>query len=379
MSENRLTEIQRGLLRQIVDWDKNGVLRDTIMVLGTRDGGVDVYIDGHHEDTQEILPDVTESDFYFLADEGLLGRRYNSNGRPLYYLIQPTIDAVESNLSENIEINAEEIAVSDERRRSVFVIHGRNKIARSSMFDFLRAIDLHPLEWSEARKRTGKPTPYVGDILDVAFSDAQAFVVIMTPDEFAYLREEFRDKTDRPEILQPSPQSRPNVLFEAGMAMGRDTERTILVEIGEHRPFSDIGGRHVLRMNNSPARRKELASRLETAGCLTNTDGEDWLTVGNFDPEEISPISPQSPRAVPDQNADFEGPKKVLITLMGVTGQAMSLPKLCLELQEPEVRVHFYLDELNKRHYVNKRGTSHAAKYSLTADGRKYLNDEGLL
>lgn len=49
--------------------------------------------------------------------------------------------------------------------RVVFVVHGRNRELRDSMFSFLRALGLHPLEWTEALLATGKPAPYVGEAL----------------------------------------------------------------------------------------------------------------------------------------------------------------------------------------------------------------------
>ena len=77
--------------------------------------------------------------------------------------------------------------------------------------------------------------------------------------------------------------NRPWILFEAGMAFGRRADRTVLVEIGDLRPFSDVAGRHVVRLNNSTQRRQELAQRLETAGCAANLTGTDWHTAGDFD------------------------------------------------------------------------------------------------
>jgi predicted nucleotide-binding protein len=167
--------------------------------------------------------------------------------------------------------------------RAVFVIHGRNLKARDAMFTFLRSIGLHPLEWSEAVLATGEGSPYIGQVLDTAFSRAQAVVVLMTPDDEVRLREPFREPGDRLHETQLTPQARPNVLFEAGMAMGRCPERTILVELGVLRPFSDIGGRHVIRLNNTTQRRQELAHRLETAGCAVNLRGTDWHTAGDFE------------------------------------------------------------------------------------------------
>ena len=168
-------------------------------------------------------------------------------------------------------------------RRSVFVIHGRNRKARSAMFDFLRALDLRPIEWSEAVGSTGKGTPYIGEVLDGAFARAQAIVVLFTPDDEARLRRRWRGKSEERHETELSGQARPNVLFEAGMAMGRNEKGAILVELGELRPFSDIGGRHVVRMNNTTERRQVLAYRLRDAGCPVNLTSADWHTVGDFD------------------------------------------------------------------------------------------------
>ena len=76
--------------------------------------------------------------------------------------------------------------------REVFVVHGRNIAARDAVFQFLRAIDLSPLEWSVAVQSTGKSSPYIGEILDAAFSRAHAILVLFTPDDEARLREAFR-------------------------------------------------------------------------------------------------------------------------------------------------------------------------------------------
>ena len=173
------------------------------------------------------------------------------------------------------------MAESAVNTRSVFVVHGRNEALRTAMFDFLRSINLSPMEWSHAVKLTGEGSPYIGQVLDAALSSAAAIVVLMTPDEIAYLQPQYGHGDSDPET-KPAPQARPNVLFEAGMALGRDPRRTVLVEVGEVRPFSDVAGRHAIRLTNDVARRQELATRLETAGCEVDLKGTDWHTTGDF-------------------------------------------------------------------------------------------------
>lgn len=170
--------------------------------------------------------------------------------------------------------------------RKVFVIHGRNEAARKGLFDFLRSIGLDPIEWSEAICLTGKGSPYIGQVLDAAFGAAQAVVVLQTPDDVAYLHESLTYVGD-PEC-SPQMQPRPNVLFEAGMAMGRAEDRTVIVEMGQIKVFSDIHGRHVVRLDNDVKKRQELATRLETAGCAVRLIGTDWHDAGDLAP----PVSP---------------------------------------------------------------------------------------
>ena len=167
--------------------------------------------------------------------------------------------------------------------REVFVVHGRNNKARDALFAFLTSIRLDPLEWSEAVQATGKATPYIGEILDAAFSSAQAVVVLFTPDDEARLRKSLWVADEPPHETELTGQARPNVLFEAGMAMGRCEDRTVLIELGKLRPFSDIGGRHTIRLDNTSERRQELAQRLESAGCPVNREGTAWHKAGDFE------------------------------------------------------------------------------------------------
>jgi predicted nucleotide-binding protein len=167
-------------------------------------------------------------------------------------------------------------------RSRVFVIHGRDEEMRRALFDFLRAIDLKPIEWSEAVALTGKPSPFVGEILDAAMLHAQAIIVLFTGDDQARLKDEFLSGNDPVYERETTPQSRPNVIFEAGLALGRYPERTILVQIGNLRPFSDIAGRHFIRLRNTSKSRQELALRLQLAGCEVDLSGTDWHDAGSF-------------------------------------------------------------------------------------------------
>lgn len=75
--------------------------------------------------------------------------------------------------------------------------------------------------------------------------------------------------------------------------MGSHADRTVVVEVGKLRPFSDNLGRHVVRLDDSSEKRQELVSRLETAGCPVNIRHKtDWHRAGSFQVSESAPVPP---------------------------------------------------------------------------------------
>jgi predicted nucleotide-binding protein len=165
---------------------------------------------------------------------------------------------------------------------SVFVVHGRNELLRKSIFDFLRCIGLEPLEWEKAVLKAKGGNPYVEDILRKAMEDVHVIVVLLTPDDEARLKPEFCKHGERSIEGKLRGQPRPNVLFEAGWAVGRFPEKTLLVQVGALREFTDIGGKHMLHLGNDAVKRTAFANRLRKFGCKIDLDGADWATTGDF-------------------------------------------------------------------------------------------------
>jgi len=173
---------------------------------------------------------------------------------------------------------------------SVFVVHGRDAGLRKSMFDFLRSLDLNPMEWEQAVHQAKGNNPDVGNIIDTAMARVQAVVVMFSPDEMAHLKEQFWSEGDKVGDGKLAGQARPNVIFEAGLALGAHPEKTVIVQVGKVRPFSDIAGKHLVKLSDAVTTRNDLASRLAKIGCEVNRVGSDWTTAGNFVPTEPKPL-----------------------------------------------------------------------------------------
>jgi hypothetical protein len=156
----------------------------------------------------------------------------------------------------------------------VFIIHGRNGSARVAVEHFLKALKLEPLDFDELAADMG--TEFVGNIVLEGLRRAKGIVVLFTPDEFAALLPAFRGGHD-PETEIKRWQSRPNVIFEAGIAFGVARERSVLVTLGpEVSLFSDVAGIHILRLANSVESRGKFRQKLIGTGCDVDQRTDAW-------------------------------------------------------------------------------------------------------
>jgi len=218
----------------------------------------------------------------FVTDEDLAIIRHGSSSSAPPPVIVPEVATSRRTSKATQGSRRKRQASSTRRGNTVWVVHGRNDDARKAMFAFLRALGLRPFEWTQAVKKTGEASPYVGTILERAFSEAVAIIVLLTPDDEARLKKQYRKSRDSVYEAKLSGQARPNVLFEAGMAFGSNPNSTVLVQLGNVRPFSDVAGRHIVHLSNEPGSRQELAMKLANAGCNVDTSGTDWLEAGDF-------------------------------------------------------------------------------------------------
>jgi predicted nucleotide-binding protein len=166
--------------------------------------------------------------------------------------------------------------------RRVFVVYGRDGPVRDAMFEFLRALDLRPREWDQLINDTEQAAPFVGDVVARGVQLAPAAVVLLTPDDVVGLHPSLRKPGEPGYEVGPVCQPRPNVLIELGMVLAVYPNRTVIVEIGDHRPISDLRGRDVIRFDGSLEAIIRLAVRLKAAGLATADDGMDWRRTDRF-------------------------------------------------------------------------------------------------
>ena len=164
-----------------------------------------------------------------------------------------------------------------DKRKKVYVICGRNQALHKAMDTFLRALALQPIEREVAVDRTEETSPFVGSIIDAVFRNAQAIVVLFTGDDKVRLREELWNERDTDNEKMERFQPGADQIFEAGYAFGKAPNRTILVQVGDVKLFTDIEGRHIPNFTGSHSDLQALKTRLIRAGCEVEDKGSAWL------------------------------------------------------------------------------------------------------
>lgn len=110
------------------------------------------------------------------------------------------------------------------KTNTIFVVHGRDHKLNEDMFNFLRALGLNAVEFSQAIADTAGANPNITKIVKGALKRAQGVLVMFSPDEEARLKTKFRTPRDSKTL---EGQSRLNVIFEAGIALGAHPEKTL--------------------------------------------------------------------------------------------------------------------------------------------------------
>lgn len=139
------------------------------------------------------------------------------------------------------------------------------------------------MEWPKAVLKAKGNNPHIGQILDDAMGSVQAVIVVFSPDDEARLKDEFCSKEEEKTEGKLQGQARPNVFYEAGLAVGRHPEKTLLIQVGKIKAISDIAGQHITRLTNNVGKRTDVLNRLKKIGCKVDRDGEDWADAGDFD------------------------------------------------------------------------------------------------
>jgi hypothetical protein len=230
-------------------------------------------------------------------------------------------------------------------KKKVFVIHGRYEPARNAVVIFLRSMGLEPLLFRDVRKTMGG-TAQIVKVVERGMEQAQGVLALFTPEEFSGLHPKLR-KDGEPEENVKRWQARPNVLFEAGLAFGRDSDRVAFVLFGGVKLFTDALGIHLYWPTNDhgPDSSRAQLRGLLAGGmrCEVNMHSDEWMTAGNFDAviKGLTGEAPCDPFAA-------DPPAVPTITSEVGEEEALSLAKTWLKTR-PARSASFTYDQINAK------------------------------
>ena len=162
----------------------------------------------------------------------------------------------------------------------VVVVHGRDAARTAFFFELLQRLNVHAVAFDELIARAGSGSPSIRQLIRTAFTQAQAVIILFTGDDVANLRPDLLGTSEGGGERTPTPQPRPHLLFEAGVAVALQPDRTIIVEVQPLRGLLNLDGVHVVRFSTGTREeRTQLANRLRAAGCELDTSGTQWLSL----------------------------------------------------------------------------------------------------
>ena len=168
-------------------------------------------------------------------------------------------------------------------KRYVFVVRGRDLAAYDALAALLMSLDLRIVTWEDAVRGVEGGTPHTLDIVRAGIDIADAVVVLMTPDDLGYVKEEFHNSgNDDPREAKPYGQARQNVIFEAGWAMALNQGGVVLVRVGNVRGLSDVDGLNYVNLTGDLSSRRTLINRLRNSGLELDDSADAWRTAGSF-------------------------------------------------------------------------------------------------
>jgi hypothetical protein len=125
---------------------------------------------------------------------------------------------------------------------SVFLVSGRDKIARNYLVFVFTSFGMRIITWENALEASGGKgkLPTTLDVVSKGLELADAIVVLSTPDEYASCRRKFRKHKENAIERQP----RLNVILEAGMAiaLANNKDKKVAFIMSNTRELSDIAG-----------------------------------------------------------------------------------------------------------------------------------------
>jgi len=169
-----------------------------------------------------------------------------------------------------------------ERRRRAFIAYGPgDEPARAAMFDFLRALDLQPLDWEELIASDPDPAPRLDAVVARGLSLAQVVIVVLTPQDLAGASPQMQSART-PGDLGTAARPRSNLLLELGIALGGYPDRTVVVEFGRLRLPAELAARNRIRFDGSSTPLGRFVCQLKEAGCAVDDRGGDWRKTDRF-------------------------------------------------------------------------------------------------